>query len=62
MKDPKRTTISRPKEEHTRLIPGFENVYEERDDRLRDDIASFRHKAEDITTRRSKKPDTDDDQ
>jgi hypothetical protein len=62
MKDRRPTTISRPKEEHTRLIPGFENVFEERDDKLRDDIAAFRARAGDPTTHSARTPTTDDDQ
>jgi hypothetical protein len=45
MPDRQRTTTSKPKENGAPSTPDFRNVFEERDDRLRDDIAAFRARA-----------------
>jgi hypothetical protein len=62
MPDRRRTTTSKPKEDGAPSTPDFRNVFEERDDRLRDDIAAFRARATGRIKKSNATPATDDNQ
>jgi hypothetical protein len=62
MADSQRTTTSNRKEQLERATPSFENVFEERDNRLRDEIAAFNLKARYPTTHATTTPATGGDQ
>jgi hypothetical protein len=62
MTDRQRTTIRKPKETGAASTPDFENVFEERDDRLRDEIAAYRSRAAGRVKQSNTTPVTDGDQ
>jgi hypothetical protein len=62
MPDRQRTTTSKPEENDAPSTPDFRNVFEECDDRLRHDIATFRARDTGRIKQSNTTPDTDGDQ